>query len=164
MNLREWLTIAGLGFIAGILVMALNQHVKEKDAHRRRGPIGMLLRAVLGPLWWWFGLNGPDGKPSHSRIAYMFTLAFFLAGWVNFGLRIIASDSKQIDLSFVMLTLVVGAYALGSRMFSTLLQTKLGGLAEKAGEIAAAQVEKTKAEVAARRAAGVELGGVEPAL
>jgi len=113
---------AALGMLAGalfgILIVRLIEGRYAAQQRSKERPVARALSLVLEPLVYWADLRGPDGRPSHSKIAYFIGLLVALYGLLEFG------KQQQGDLSFgfITYTLVVLAYALGKQVFNTMLR------------------------------------------
>ena len=72
---------------------------------------------MLTALYRWLDLNGPDGKPSHSKVLASVTQFVLLAGLIILALRI-----TELTMAFVALAFVVGALPFGLDGLKTILK------------------------------------------
>jgi CBS domain containing-hemolysin-like protein len=104
--------VAVAGILFGILVG------RKAKGSRKEKPVAQLLALVFEPIVYWADLRGPDGRPSHSKIAYFVGLIVALYGLVAFGLK----QEGDLGFGFITYAAVVLAYALGKQVFNTVLK------------------------------------------
>lgn len=112
-----------LATIAGVIIGAYL--VGARAAHRSERPLARLLAAFIEPIVYWADLRGPDGRPSHSKVAYFSTLIVALAGLILFGQHEL-THGGEIHWGFVAYTALVLLYALGRHAYLGFLQSRVG--------------------------------------
>lgn len=118
-----------LAAVAGSLTGALLYAGRMRARHER--PIARLVSALLEPIYYWVDLKGPDGRPSHSKVAYFMVLFTATVVLVLFALQErahqeAAGDSHDVSLGFISYAALVMAFALGKQAFNAVLSIKLG--------------------------------------
>lgn len=112
-----------LATLAGILAgLLLSPASRLKPAAER--PIALLVSAVIEPLFYWTDLRGPDGRPSHSKVAYFLTLLVGLWGLVLFARHERAAHAAGVaDVSwgFLAYAALVFGLGLGKQTFNAIL-------------------------------------------
>ena len=98
--------------------------------HDERSAWGSFWRKFLGPVFYFLGLNGPNGRPSNSRIVYTLTVL------ANLGILLHETWHESTDLWFTIHALAVMAFSMGVKSYSDFLNSKLatslGGAATEA--------------------------------
>lgn len=116
----------GLVAIAGLLLGWLAGRQRAPRENRDR-LVAQLVSAVLEPIFYWLDLRGPDKLPSNSKVVYLATLVFLLAGIVTFGLKELQQQgSVGLSLNYILYVVIVCCYSLGPKTFNAFLTKQLG--------------------------------------
>jgi len=125
------------------------------DEHR--GLLGRLLRAVLGPVFFWTDMYDRERRPVHSKILSTLVILVLLPTTIMLG-RAIAADVQHANAvvvtAFVLVTTLEVAASFGPRMMELYLKTRGGGATDALAKAAAAEAKA----IAERRAVGAAEG------
>lgn len=113
--LLDMVLAAAVGFLLATLLI---RRAKSKKESAKNKPVAKMLALFMEPIYFWLDLKGPDGRPSHSKIAYLVALVVALYGLLAFGQQ----QTVGLDLGYITYVVVVLAYALGKQVFNTILK------------------------------------------
>ena len=111
----------------------------------KRGVVGLFLRRILGPTWYWLDLVDRKGRPDHGKI--FGAIAFFWGLVVLWDIHAHLQHQPELMPFFLGFAALVFLAPYGIRGLAMWLKSRGGGTVDVVGEAA-------KAAIAARRSHG----------